>query len=483
MEPFLPAHAPTPRPRKALESDTACDVCVIGGGICGILTAHLLSARGLRVVVLEADRLLSGQTRGTTAKITVQHGLFAHKLLQEMGEARAQACVSANREALGALVTLCQDAGVDCSLSRQDAYLYATGSAAPIEQEAQAYRTLGLDGELVRSVPAPITVSAAMRMRGQAQFNPFPLLCALSVPLTVYEHTRALSLEGADVRTEKGTVRAKAVALCTHYPAFNIPGAYFARLYQERSYTLALRPGKDTPRVGGMLYGVSEGDVSLREADGCILMGGEGHRCGDAGTGEHYARLRETAARLFPGSREVAHWSAQDCMTMDSVPYVGRFRAGTPDVYVATGFCKWGMTGSMAAAQLLCDEIAGSGSPYAHVFSPQRMPGKAYALALMAQMGHTAADFSRNLAPALRGADALAPGEGAIVGEGLHKAAAYKDMAGRLHLISPYCAHMKCLLRFNPDETSWDCPCHGSRFSVDGKLLCGPAQHGLPRKS
>ena len=291
-------------------------------------------------------------------------------------------------------------------------------------------------------------------MRDQAQFNPFPLLCALSAPLTVYEHTRALPLEGADVRTEKGAVRAKAVALCTHYPAFSIPGAYFVRLYQERSYTLALRPGKDTPRVGGMLYGVSEGDVWLRE----------------------------TAARLFPGSREVAHWSAQDCMTMDSVPYVGRFRAGMPDVYVATGFCKWGMSGSMAAAQLLCDEIAGSGSPYAHVFSPQRMPGKAYALALMAQMGHTAADFSRNLAPALRGTDALAPGEGAIVGEGLHKAAAYKDMAGRLHLISPYCAHMKCILRFNPDEISWDCPCHGSRFSVDGKLLCEPAQHGLPRK-
>lgn len=476
---FLPAHAPTPRPCRALEGDIACDVCVIGGGICGILTAHLLKKRGLRVVLLEAKRLLSGQTRGTTAKVTVQHGLFAHKLLRALGSERARGYIEANRSALGALVTLCQETDVNCALSSQDAYLYATGSAAPIEQEERAYRALALDGEIVTSIPAPIAVSAALRMHSQAQMNPFPLLCALAAPLTVYENTRALSLEDTDVLTEKGTVHAKAVAVCTHYPAFNLRGAYFARLYQERSYTLALHPGRDTPRVSGMLYGVGPDDVSLRMADGCILLGGESHRCGDDVTGDHYARLRETAAKLFPGSREEAHWSAQDCMTMDGVPYAGRLCSGTPDVYVATGFGKWGMTNAMAAAQLLCDEIAGSGSPYADIFSPQRMPGKSYALSLLAHARHTAADFSKNLVPPLCGADSLAPGEGAIVGEGLHKAAAYKDMAGRLHMISPYCAHMKCPLHFNPDETSWDCPCHGSRFSVDGKLLCGPAQHGL----
>lgn len=477
--PFLPAHAPTPRPCKALEGDIACDVCVIGGGICGILTAHLLKKRGLRVVLLEANRLLSGQTRGTTAKITVQHGLFAHKLLRGLGSDRASGYIEANRRALGALITLCQETNVDCALSTQDAYLYATGDTAPIRQEEKAYRALGLSGEIVTNIPAPIAVSAALRLRDQAQINPFPLLCALAAPLAVYENTRALSLEGTDVQTEKGTVRAKAVAVCTHYPAFNLRGAYFARLYQERSYTLALQPGRDTPRVSGMLYGVGPYDVSLRTANGCILLGGEGHRCGDDATGDHYARLREKAAELFPGSSEKAHWSAQDCMTMDGIPYAGRLCAGSPGVYVATGFGKWGMTNAMAAAQLLCDEIAGSGSPYAHVFSPQRIPGKAYALSLLAHARHTAADFSKNLFPAPRDADSLAPGEGAIVGEGMHKAAAYKDRAGRLHLISPYCAHMKCLLHFNTDETSWDCPCHGSRFSVDGKLLCGPAQHGL----
>lgn len=482
MTPYFPAHSPTPLPRRALSGDVSCDVCVIGGGVTGILTAHLLAQAGADVVLIEANRLLSGQTRGTTAKLTAQHGLFAAKLLGAVGEDTARGYVQANRRALHAFETLIRASGVDCALSRQSAYLYTSGDPQPVYDEARASRQLGLDARVVTDVPAPFPVRAALELPDQAQMNPFPLLAALAAKLTIYEHTRARALDGTHVVTDRGRVMAKAVCVCSHYPAFLFPGAYFLRLHQERSYTLALRMPGGANAVGGMLYGIAPGEPSLRQAGHVLFYGGAAHRCGEHPATDCYAQLRDEAAQRFPGCREVAHWSAQDCVTPDGIPYIGQLSRMTPGVYVATGFGKWGMTNAMAAAQLLTDEIAGSGSPYAAVFSPQRLPGTTAMGEILRQVGHAACDLARDLPPATRPASSLEPGEGAIARYGLDKVAAYRDAQGHLHMISPYCAHMKCLLRFNPDELSWDCPCHGSRFSVDGQLIAGPAQRDANRR-
>ena len=479
MEPYFPIPAAQARP--ALKEHVSCDVLVIGGGICGILTAHLLARSGLDVVLVEANRLMRGQTRGTTAKITVQHGLFASRLIKGVGLDRARGYVQANMQAMRELTTLIKAVGVDCGLETMPAYLYTQNSPQPLYEEALACQRLGLPVRVTRHLPAPILPTAALRLDDQAQMNPFPLLHALAARLHVYEHTRVLGLDGTRAVTPEGSVSARCVAVCTHYPAFTLPGAYFMRLYQQRSYTLALR---DAQPVGGMLYGVGPGTVSLRNAGGSVFLGGESHRSGDTQAANAcYARLSREASRLFPGAKEAARWSAQDCMTADGIPYVGRYGSLTPNVYVATGFGKWGMTNAMAAAILLRDEIARGESPYADVFSPQRLPGVRAAKAICAQTGHACKGLGESiLPPPVRTAESLAPGEGAIVRRGIGKAAAYRDEHGRLHQISPYCAHMKCLLHFNASERSWDCPCHGSRFTVDGELICGPAQRDAALK-
>ena len=479
MTSYFALNTPQSAPLPPLRERIDCDALVIGGGICGILTAHLLKERGLDVVLLEASRLLGGQTRGTTAKVTVQHGAFAEKFLRAVGRERARAYVDANRHAVDALEALSSRCGADCGFERVPAFVYTLTDPDALAREAESCAQLGLHVEQTRRLPAPILPAAALCMEAQAQMNPLPLLHALAGPLRAFEHSRVIALNGLCARTAQGSVRAKAVAVCTNYPAFTLPGAYFLRLYQQRAYVLALR---DAQPVGGILYGIGPGTYSLRSAGEAVFLGGESHRCGDAQTASGcYERLRGAAKRLFPGAQEAAHWSAQDCMTMDGMPYVGRYSARMPGVYVATGFSKWGMSNAMAAAQILADAITGRETLFAWAFSPQRLPGASACAALAGQAGHACAGLGASLLPPpLRTAESLAPGEGAIVRDGLHKRAAYRDDQGALHAISPYCAHMRCLLRFNPSERSWDCPCHGSRFSVDGELLCGPAQHGQP---
>lgn len=479
MTPYFSLITPALPPRPVLRGEHACDVLVIGGGVCGILTAHLLAQRGLDVTLLEADHLLSGQTRGTTAKVTAQHGLFAAKLIRTAGMERARLVVRANLEAVRALGELAGEIGPGAEFEAVPAFLYTLENPRLLEEEAEACARLSLPVTPTRELPAPIRPAAALKLGDQAQMNPLALLGALAGPLHVCEHSRVLQLDGLRAMTAEGSVRAGAIVVCTHSPMLPLAGGYFLRLYQQRAYVLALRT---SARVEGALYGAGAGGYSLRSARDAVFFGGESHRCGDAkAAGGAYDRLRRAAAKLFPDAQELAHWSAQDCMTPDGVPYVGAYSARLPGVYVATGFGKWGMTGSMAAAQILADALTGRENAFAAAFSPQRPIGASAAGALLRQTGHACAGLGASaLPPPLRTAESLAPGEGAIVRDGLRRLAAYRDEEGALHACSPCCAHLRCQLTFNAAEKSWDCPCHGSRFDVDGHLLCGPAQRDQP---
>ena len=474
MTPYFSLIAPALPPRPTLRGEHACDVLVIGGGICGILTARLLHDRGLDVTLVEAERLLSGQTRGTTAKVTAQHGLFAAKLEKSAGKERAQMVVQANLEAVRALGELAKAAEADAAFESVPSLLYTLDCPQALEEEADACARLGLPMTMTRKLGAPILPAVALRLDHQAQMNPLAVLGAVAEPLRVFEHSRVLALDGLRAQMAQGSVRAERIVVCTHYPMLPLAGGYFLRLYQQRAYVLALRTDE---RVEGALYGVGAGGYSLRSARGAVFLGGESHRCGDAKAARGaYARLRRAADQLFPGAKELAHWSAQDCITPDGIPYVGAYSPRLPGLYVATGFGKWGMTGSMAAAQILADALTGHQSPYAAAFSPQRAVGASAAGALLRQAGHACTGLGACALPPLRASESLAPGEGAIVRDGLQKRAAYRDESGTLHTCSPYCTHLHCQLTFNAAERTWDCPCHGSRFDVDGHLLCGPAQ-------
>lgn len=479
MNPYFTRITPPLQPHPTLRGEHSCDVLVIGGGACGILTAHLLRERGLDVTLLEAERLLSGQTRGTTAKVTAQHGLFAAKLIKSAGLERARLVVRANMEAVQAFGELAKGIGERAGFEPVASYLYTLDNLPLLEEEAAACAQLDLPVTPTQKLPAPILPAAALRLEDQAQINPLAFFGALAKPLRVYEHSRVLSLDGLRAVTAEGSVRAGAIVVCTHTPMLPLAGAYFLKMYQQRAYVLALRTGE---RVEGILYGVGTGGYSLRSAQGAVFFGGESHRCGDEmASAQAYARLRQAAARFFPRATELAHWSAQDCITPDGIPYVGAYAPRLRGVYVATGFGKWGMTGSMVAARILADDLTGQRNPFAAAFSPQRPIGMSAAGALLGQAGHACTGLGASvLPPPLRTARSLSPGEAAIVRDGLRKRAAYRDEHGDLHMISPYCAHLRCLLRFNAAEKSWDCPCHGSRFDVDGRLLCGPAQRRQP---
>ena len=465
--------------RPFLSDSIEVDAAVIGGGLAGVLTAKFLEDAGLTAVVLEADRIGSGQTQNTTAKITSQHGLIYAKLLESSGAGLAGQYARANQNAIEAYEKLILEQKIDCGFKRLPAYLYSSQveGAKILQKEAAAAKRLGLPAAYLNETSLPFRVAGALRFDGQAQFHPLRFLAAVSGNLRVYEQTRVLRVEDHTLVTNGGRVQAKYIVFACHYPFPNMPGYYFMRMHQERSYVLALEKAQ---QLDGMYLGVDSDGLSFRNSDELLLLGGGKHRTGENRPGGKYKMLRQKAAALWPESKEVASWSAQDCMTLDGIPYIGPFSEKTPHWYVATGFGKWGMTSSMVAAQLLRDQITGRDSSDAAVFSPLRFTPSASAKNFMTDSMHAVRDLSRRVfAPPRARLDELPPGHGGVVEYDGKKVGVYKDDNGEVYIVSIKCPHLGCQLEWNPDEKSWDCPCHGSRFDYMGRLLDNPAQENL----
>jgi len=458
--------------RDRLNGDMETEIAVIGGGLAGVLTAFLLKKEGCRVTVLEAKRIGSGQTRKTTAKITSQHGMIYRSLVQTLGETRARQYATANQTAVGEYRRIIKEEGIPCDFEEQDAYVYGD-NVQNLRAEAETAVRLGLPAEFSTDLSIPLPAAGAVRFRGQAQFHPLKFLKAISEPLTIFEHTPVETVEGTALVTERGRIRAEKVVFATHYPFVNFPGLYFVRMHQERSYVLAL---ENAAKVDGMYVGGEMGGYSFRNYGNLLLFGGEGHRTGENSGGGRYDALRKMAGVLFPAGREVACWSAQDCITPDSVPYIGPYAPGRPDWYVATGFQKWGMTSSMAAAMILRDAICGRENPWAEVFDPGRFGGETF-LGVAGESGQAVKGLARNYFKIPREtAKELPAGHGGVVFLNGEKVGVYKEPDGTIHAVDVRCPHLGCQLEWNPDEKSWDCPCHGSRFDYMGNWLCGPAQ-------
>ena len=473
------------KPEKGVPSskvqDTQWDVIVVGAGMTGLLTAYYLKERGKKVLVLEADRIASGQTERTTAKITSQHNLKYSKLIQTLGMKKANIYAQANEAAIREYEWLIKKYGIDCQFERVSAYMYTLKDAESLEKEAEAASSLGIKTYVTDQTELPFPVKAALCFRNQAQFSPLQFIRHLAAELEVWEHTKVVDVKGKQVLAEKTTLTkekivlaAEHIVLATHYPLKNVPGFYFLRQHQERSYVLALSGCK---KITGMYYGIDEDGLSVRQAGDYLLLGGGSHRTGENETGGAYSFLEKAAAQYFPGSKVETRWSAQDCMPHDGIPFIGRYSIFTPHLYVATGFQKWGMTSAMIAAMILRDELCGVYNPYAKLFRPQRLKFRASFGNLLVDVGMSVKGLTKGLlhSPGKTVAS-LQPGHGGIVTVDGKRYACYRDEAGELHQISARCPHMGCELAWNPDEKSWDCPCHGSRFDVDGKLLDNPAK-------
>lgn len=471
MKSIWRAHTPLPQGRPLLQ-DINVDAVVVGGGLAGILTAKLLREKGVAAVVLEAEQAGGGATGNTTAKITAQHSLIYDRLIKFAGEEQALQYARANQRAIMEYRRMVYEEDIDCDFENQSAYVYSLTDPARLEKEYQAAKQLGIDARMTEQPGLPFPVKGAVEFPGQAQFQPLKFLASVAKGVPIYDHTPAYGIEDSTVITQGGRIHAKKIVIATHYPIVNVPGYYFLRMYQQRSYVLALSGASP---VNGMFIGDNDKSLSLRQWGDFLLLGGGGHRSGQADQGG-YEPLRQRARRLFPKAREVFSWSAQDCMTLDGIPYIGQFSSSTPNVYVATGFGKWGMTSSMAAAMILSDLITGRENEDASVFSPQRMHWGESAQNLMSAVGHASSGWLKRLfyVPSSQ-VSQLQKGEGAIVNLNGKKAGVYRDEDGQIYAVSVKCPHLGCQLEWNPNERSWDCPCHGSRFDYKGKLLSSPA--------
>lgn len=416
-----------------LDKDLKTDVLIIGGGLAGILCAWAMGEAGIDYVLIEADELCGGVTRNTTAKITSQHGLIYDKLIREFDVDTARLYYEANEAALANYRRLCQ--GIDCDFQEQDAYVYTVNSPQKLEQELAALEKIHAKADFAETPSLPLPTAGAIRFRHQAQFHPLKFAAELAKGLRIYEHTRAWAFEGNVVRTNQGTIEAKHMVMATHFPMRRWRGSYFLKMYQHRSYVLAL---EGAGQMDGMYIDGEEGGLSFRNYGSCLLLGGGAHRTGKPGG--CWDVLEEAAQAFYPGAKAVCRWATQDCMTLDGVPYIGQYSRGLVDHYVATGFGKWGMTGAMTAAMLLPDLIQGKENPYAAVFDPSRTM-------LRSQLLTNIWGAVTNLLTPTR----------------------------------PRCPHMGCALKWNPQERTWDCPCHGSRFSEDGTLRDNPAVKDLKR--
>ena len=414
-----------------LQGDKTTQILIIGGGMAGLLCAFRLKQAGADVLLVEAGRICGGVTQNTTAKITSQHGLIYHKLLHKLGREKAGMYLQANQQAVTDFHTLCKD--IPCHFEAQSAFVYSLDDRQALEQEVHALHLLGYPAGLKEDLPLPFHTVGAVKFRHQAQFHPLEFAAHIARDLPIYENTPVRVMEGTTAITDHGRIRAEKVIVATHFPFLNRHGSYFLKLYQHRSYVLAL---ENANFPGGMYIGSEENSLSLRAFGNQLLLGGGGHRTGKQGGG--WKELSAFAARAYPQAQEIARWATQDCISLDGVPYIGQYSRNTPNLFVATGFNKWGMTGSMVAAKILTNLILEQENPWAEVFSPSRS-------ILKPQLAINGAESVLNL----------------------------------LRPTVPRCPHMGCALKWNAAERSWDCTCHGSRFAEDGKLLNNPAQKRL----
>ena len=462
--------------RPPLYGDAETEIAVVGGGMAGILTALYLQERGRRVLVLEAEQVGAGQTAHTTAKLTSQHGAIYAELIERFGREKAQMYANANQRAVGAYRKLIEKYHISCDFEETDAILYTHAHEDALRREAEAAASLGLPASFTTHLALPLRISGAVRFTGQAQFHPLKLRYPLADLLTVYERTPVERVEGHCLQTPRGRVRADKIVFACHYPFVNFPGWYFTRMHQERSYILAL---ENAALPAGMYYGYEPYAPSLRSWQGQVLLGGGAHRAGENPTGGRYRSLREAAQILFPDSRETAHWSAQDCMTASGVPYIGRFSRKSEDFFVATGFGKWGMSSAMAAAELLTALICDGGHPDAAIFDPtaleQQRAGK-----VLSESAHAVRGLAhRVLHGALPLPEELPVGHGGPALVDGRQMGVYRASETEYYAVGLACPHLGCRLEWNPDEKSWDCPCHGSRFDYRGNRLSAPAQTPL----
>ena len=420
----------------ALNEDIKTDVLIIGGGMAGILCAYQLAQQGVDYVLVEANAICSGITKNTTAKITSQHGLLYQKIEKEFNLESAAMYLKANQNALEQYRKLCQD--MDCGFENKDNFVYSLEDPKKLEKEVEILHKIGYNATLKSVLPLPFQTAGAVMFPDQAQFNPLQFVSQIVKNLRIYEYSKVEELVPSKTGPCKALIGKRSIVadkiiVATHFPFLNKHGSYFLKMYQHRSYAITVEDAQD---VHGMYVDEAQKGMSFRNYKNLLIIGGGDHRTGKKGG--NWSELFAFQKKYYPDCKVEYNWATQDCMTLDSIPYIGQYSAKTDNFYVATGFNKWGMTSSMVAANILTDMVTGKQNEYASVFSPSR---------------------------------SILRGQLAVNG--------FEAVTNLLSITPKRCPHLGCALKWNEAEHSWDCPCHGSRFTEEGKLIDNPATGDL----
>ena len=479
-----------------LEKDEKADICIIGAGIFGISTAYYLSQNGYNVILIERNKIASKVTGHTTAKITSQHGLIYHYLLNQYGIDFAKKYFNANQGAVTEIERIIQENNIECDFEKQNSYVYTTDKTEleKIQEEIEALDRINPDAKLVNKSQLPFSIIKGIEFKNQAQFNPIKYIQGLVRKLEenkvrIFENTTCFDIKQDNEEyicyTENNTIKSKYVVIATHYPFINIPGMYFAKMYQSSSYVIGV--DTKTELFSGMYINIQSPIYSFRTAvdngKKILLLGGLDHKTGENITyQDSYGKLEQKAKQWYPNLEVKYRWSTRDCITLDKIPYIGEFSNVLPNIFVGTGFNKWGMTSSNVAARIITDKIMKKENEYDEVFKSTRVNPIVNKDELKNMVVQTTKSLVVDkLKKEENSIDDIKNETGGIIEKNGEKIGIYKDIEGKIHAVKPICTHLGCLLNWNAADKTWDCPCHASRFDYTGKNIYNPALKNLEK--
>lgn len=480
---------------KTLEGNEETEVCVIGGGLFGLTAAYYLTKCGKKVIVLEKGEIGSKVSGNTTGKITSQHDLFYAYLIDDYGEDYAKKYLEANEKAIQNIKQIIKEEQIDCDFSMQKSYVYTTkeDEVLEIQKEVAVVNKLGKDAKFVNKIDLPIKIKGAIEFEGQAQFHPRKYMLGLANSIEkqnkIYQYTTVTDVEKNGekykVYTDKGSVEAKYIVMASHFPIINMPGFYFVKMYQSTSYLIAVETKSQLPQ--GMYINVKEPMYSFRTANyngkEILLIGGVGNKTGEPiEDNSHYKKLEKKAREMYPDCKILYRWNTRDCISLDKIPYIGEFSNLMKNVYVGTGFKKWGMTSTNVAANIVTDKIMGNKNKYEEIFTATRMKpikNRWEVENILKQTVNSIALNKFRIEP--YSIEQIKNDNAAIIEINGDNIGVYKDAKGEVYAVKPNCSHLGCLLSWNNLDKTWDCPCHGSRFDYMGRNIYEPAIKNLEK--
>lgn len=479
-----------------LKENISCDICIVGAGIFGLTCGYYLSKAGLKVVILDKNNISQKTTGHTTAKITSQHNLIYKYLIDSVGIKLAKQYLDANEEAISNIKSIIDTENIDCDFEFQDSYVYTTNEddIDKIKFENHAVNSLGFNSEFVTSCPLPFKILAGIKFPNQAQFNPIKYVNGLADKIIqnsgeIYTNTLVYDIEKDGdyfvTHTKNHTINSKYVIIASHYPFINAPGYYFLKMYQSTSYVIAVDVGDKT--FDGMYINPSSPTFSFRSAlhngKKILLVGGADHKTGaKIDLSNAYSILENEIRKYYPKCNVLYKWNTEDCITLDKIPYIGEFSALMPNMYIGTGFNKWGMTSSNVAATIIANNILGKLNNYEEVFKSTRF----HPVKNSEEVGNMIKETTNSLVlnkfkVPEKSLESIKNDTGEVFEIDDVKVGVYKDESGKIFAVKPICTHLGCLLSWNNIDKTWDCPCHGSRFDYEGHNIYDPAIKDLEK--